>query len=96
MTLRTFNVEVEKRWNTPLGVPDGTVVFHVMERMPYSGAFSGCPLGRGATEAAALRDFVRPGYALPYDTDITVANLVVVERKDSATAEVLAYYKKGG
>lgn len=88
-------VEVEKRWHTPRGIPDGTVTFHVMECMPCSGAFSGCPLGRGATEAAALRDFVRPGYALPYDTKITVSDLVVVKRKDSATEEVMRALKGG-
>ena len=80
----TILVEIEKRWHTPGGVPDGTVVYHASEGgpCPRNSPFSGCPLGRGRTEAEALRDLVRPGYALPYDTRVTVADLEVVKRTD--------------
>lgn len=81
-----IKVKITKRDYMLEGVKDGTVTYHVMEDGRLSGVFSGCPLGRANTEAGALADMVRPGYALPFDTKITVADLEVVSREDISTA----------
>jgi hypothetical protein len=82
-----IKVKITKRWRQVEGVQDGTTVCHVMLASVVASPFSGCPLGRGRTEIEALLDLVRPGYALPYDTKITLDDLEVVEREDLATSE---------
>lgn len=81
-------VRVVMRDDTPLGIPSGKTIWHVEVQSSGDAPFNGCPLGRStAGEAAAIRDLVRPGYALPFDTTVTAADVEVVERVDYRNLE---------
>jgi hypothetical protein len=80
---QTIKVRVEQRPDTPLGIPSGLTMWHVWVVDSGGHPFSGCPLGRSTGgERPAIRDLIRPGYSLPMETDVTLDDIEVIERRE--------------
>lgn len=77
-----INVKVEKFNDLYNGQPNGKIVWHVMETNPKSGCLKGCPLGRGESEDAALRDFCRRANEDMNKIQLTPQLLLIVSRQD--------------
>ena len=60
-----IQVTIEAKPDTPMGIPNGKTIFHVMAVNPWKNPDavkllgSGCVLGRDYTRELAIRDFVR-------------------------------------
>lgn len=56
---RITNIEITKRNNTPLGIPDGTVIYHAYVADRDGRDIFGATMGRGRSEMHAINDFIR-------------------------------------
>jgi len=78
-----IKVRIELTNDTPLGVSTGKTKWLAWLEDSAGHPFRGCPLGRStAGEEAAIRDLIRPGYAVPADHYISLADVEVIARKD--------------
>ncbi len=82
---RVVNVRVQRRDDTPDGIWNGKVTWHVSETFPLSHLFKGCQLGRGPTEAEAVRDFVRRANLDDRKLQLKEEELELVELRDLAS-----------